>query len=349
MNGAHSLRYDRLMAKTRVHAWKYFSDTPYCVCRRRCLPASYYKLATMDWERHGVGPPSPSDNSHAAEDSIPKIRVDRIDKYEANAGLPQSKSESDLGGPTVSMPDITFALTDSGDNLVEGQPEESQGGVKRSASKLNVYCSPRMTRRSFQDGDTSSNQECWLDGFEPSRSLLSLRSSTQLGSTTSLDTNFTGRSLGLLSDDSDRTFLSDKPVVPNSPTRKLLRRFFSNPENCPGGDATINRSSKSWTNLKEVQMACIDIEEVEKRLTEEGNPSGPSEIQAILENLNRPGRDSPQSFDLLCEDSMMSNFVSSRRTQKALSEGRIRQWLHDLSQEQQQAPTNDGQEDVAKH
>lgn len=127
---------------------------------------------------------------------------------------------------------------------------------------LGLYCSPRMLRRSQYTADSRQKRQsglfieslnaCNLNCLEPG---------SRVGSTVSLNSEYTSRSIGLISNDSNSECSqhSFQPGVLDGPFHKhsLLKRFYSTPEKDDDlitYQTRVRRNSKSMGNMQNEDM-----------------------------------------------------------------------------------------------
>ncbi|XP_067655737.1 uncharacterized protein [Haliotis asinina] len=250
--------------------------------------------------------------------NIPKIVLEDKDRGDPDVCV-VSPYQTDMGLPAASMPNL--ALDRFGEN-------NSDGG---SDSKLGVFCSPRMTRRSVDldvsNRDPNKKDMEWLEAFDQSNSLRVLSSSSRVGSAISLNSECTARSIGLISNDSssDSTSMSERFVEPTGEKAAQLRRLMSYPEDRTSVDSGVTRASQSCANLKAAQKESLDRGDI----TEAKLCLLPSESTETY-SLDDDELPNDKSFEEVYDEAYRQHIVCYKRGPKSFRDGRIRQWLQDM-------------------
>ncbi|XP_041367472.1 uncharacterized protein LOC121382058 [Gigantopelta aegis] len=263
--------------------------------------------------------------------NIPKIILDDRDRgvpdvYEGVNRPPGGE----MGIPASSMPNLALERFMG----PEGEGPDGPG------HKLGVYCSPRMSRRSV-DLEISSkdpNNE-WMETFDPANTLRVLTTSSRVGSSVSLNSECTARSIGLISNDSssDSASLSGRNNdVTSNDKQSHLRRLMSNPEDDTADVDTIpTRTSQSCVNLKAVNAPESDSSFCDKIETD---LSLSTDLVKQENSANK--RQVLKSPEEIIDESFCSHTVAYHysKDKKSFQAGRIRQWLDDMDKNVDNCP-----------
>ncbi|KAK3103840.1 hypothetical protein FSP39_022361 [Pinctada imbricata] len=196
---------------------------------------------------------------------------------------------------------------------------ECNGSNSSQQNSLDIYCSPRLQRRSFNfDASTESNS-AWTETVDSAK----LGPGSRVGSTISLTSEYTARSIGLISNDSssDSAQFSDK-IEQIKQKQNLLRRYVSNPEKPQSDvvpDGTVHRNTKSVNNLQ-METGAISVTDFDSDSMDDFIQS--SEIHEQMKRHSRK-----DSFDSSVSDSRGQTLVTMVTDDISVKEGRIRQWL----------------------
>ncbi|XP_014776553.1 uncharacterized protein LOC106873622 [Octopus bimaculoides] len=297
--------------------------------------------------------------------TVPRIMLNIVDRNDDATSIGNSKSPTDLGIPAVSLPNLSIE-TDSSDDPYDDKMERT-GSRDDSDHALRLYCSPRMSRRSMNldlnlRESPNDTGYCWLSTFGTSNYL---REGSRVGSAISLNSDCTARSIGLISNDSSDTtsYMERLGELGGLMTQRsnMLRRHLSNPEHSQELPTCMRRNSRSWSNLKDGQPDSLPEAEMERSM--EGEVTD-SEKADFTDASNSPHRTLPlppscridettlpippqprRSFEEVYDTGCRSPLVRSRVGSKALQEGRIKQWLQQISKSEEQNEIDfDGQD-----
>ena len=261
--------------------------------------------------------------------NIPKIILDDRDRAVPDVYEGSSRPTGEMGIPASSMPNLALErfMGPEGD------------GPDGSGHKLGVYCSPRMSRRSV-DLEVSSkdpNNE-WMETFDPANTLRVLTTSSRVGSSVSLNSECTARSIGLISNSSssDSASLSGRTHdVTNDKPPSQLRRLMSNPEdNQTDLDTITTRTSQSCVNLKAVNSAETDAfcDKIETNLSLSTDLVQHENAENKKQVLKSPEEIIDESF---CSHTVAYHYHKDKKT---FQDGRIRQWLDDMDKHVSNCP-----------
>lgn len=259
---------------------------------------------------------------------IPKILLNTTDRGVICLQSQCAKTALESVAPASSMPNLALEfVSDATEENVDTCQDNNQ---TISRDKIEVYCSPRMLRRSmhldptFQDSPVDGF--CWFEAYDPTSSLSLSRSVSRVGSAVSLNSEFTTHSIGMLSSDSTSDLLQqqdDKHSDVGSQKPGHLRRHLSNPESSCNHDYCMSRNTRSWTNLKEAAQGSTENHTiVENKLTKENL----NVLHLPTDNLDRSTRDQNNEE----EGSDQSTLVRAKTDHQSLRDLRVQQWLRDI-------------------
>ncbi|GAB1605176.1 hypothetical protein Ahia01_000799400 [Argonauta hians] len=302
--------------------------------------------------------------------TVPRIMLNIVDRNDDATSFGNSKSPTDLGIPAVSLPNLAVE-TDSSDDPYDDKMERT-GSRDDSDHALRLYCSPRMSRRSMNlDLNTRESPNdsgyCWLSTFGTSNYL---REGSRVGSAISLNSDCTARSIGLISNDSSDTtsYMERLGELGGLLTQRsnILRRHLSNPEHSQELPTCMRRNSRSWSNLKDGQPESLPEAEMER--STEGDVTDSAKVDVTVDSSNSPHRTLPvpaggisaarieeaclpippqprHSLEEVYDTGCRSPLVRARVGSKALQEGRIKQWLQQISKSDEQNEVDFDEED----
>ena len=195
---------------------------------------------------------------------------------------------------------------------------QCNGSSSDNHANIDLYCSPRLQRRSFQFDAGSESNCAWGDTIDSGK----LGPGSRVGSTVSLTSEYTARSIGLISNDSssDSTQFSDK-IEQIKQKQNLLRRYVSNPEKPQNDvtDSTVQRNTKSVNNIHaSLASAECDLDSMDDFI----------EVSEIHEQMKRFSH--KESVDSSISETNGQTLVTMVTDDMSVKEGRIRQWLTDL-------------------
>lgn len=264
---------------------------------------------------------------------VPTIVLNAEDR---NEQLPLSHSRS--------AGDLDMAIADSGDlkssvksNGISQLTNSTHDGLQEN--DIELYCSPRMTRRSVNSemsGLSRQNPGAFLDSLNACN-LNCLDPGSRVGSSVSLNSEYTARSIGLISNDScseNSHNLYQHGIMDSSfQKHSVLKRFYSTPEkddDLVAHGNTVRRNSKSLGNMQgrtEDNYVCFDSESdsvddsilpIDK--TEHNNTH--CDIDDSLAQRTSTGTN---------ETPNEASLVTAVTGDSSLREGRIRKWLTEIS------------------
>lgn len=250
--------------------------------------------------------------------SVPKITVEPTDKSDGTISqMPHSRSAGELAMSVAACCSEMNSNTDSSQRF-------SNGSMSQSRSVIDIYCSPRLPRKSHHSHNDHYNEDGYLLDFDGGNNSHMLGPGSRTGSAVSLTSEYTSRSVGLISNDSssDSTQFSDK-MEQLKQKQNLLRRYVSNPEKQQSDkcDSSVQRNAKSVSNIynescdKHVLGDDIDSECTDSSM-------GDHLLPDLLSTKRKSSRESmdDDSYPLV---TMITDDMS-------VKEGRIRQWLTDI-------------------
>lgn len=182
-------------------------------------------------------------------------------KVTEQAALTHSRSAGDLDLVLSDTDDYQAPSKSKGISKISG----SVSGYIQDADQSNalgLYCSPRMLRRSqnSSDGTQKRHSAMFVDSLNACN-LNSLEPGSRVGSSVSLNSEYTSRSIGLISNDSNSECSHNayQPGVIDTSFHKhnVLKRFYSTPEKDEDlltYQARVRRNSKSMGNMQKEDM-----------------------------------------------------------------------------------------------
>lgn len=238
------------------------------------------------------------------------------------AALVHSRSDGDLDMTVVDPAAAECSAKFLGSDADEKLHEEDQA--------IGLYCSPRISRRSGSANDASLHQcGMFVDSLNAC-SLNCLGPGSRVGSTISLNSEYTSRSVGLISNDSLSeccNICCNVGVMDGSSSKHgVLKRFHSSPERDDDVlqyTSNVRRSSRSMGNMQEDEsFACFEFG---SDSADDNNTNQNDELCHVDNALAQ--RTAFDEAELPSERS----FVTSVTGGAALREGRIRKWLTEIS------------------
>lgn len=244
---------------------------------------------------------------------IPKIILDGSENSNGSIiQMPHSRSAGELA----------MCLDCPSDYGLSRHFQSSSGLSMESRNQIDIYCSPRMHRKTFNANNGYHDDDCsWLETLDPSYSQNGLGLGGHCGSALSLTSEYTSRSIGLISNDSssDSTQFTDK-IEQIKHRQSLLRRYLSNPEKpLEDQDSPVQRSTKSVNNLhnktEHFEDSTISDESMADILPTSGSNDIPYNNSDFKRNMFESDPDTNAHLVTMITDEIH------------VKEGRIRQWL----------------------
>lgn len=256
--------------------------------------------------------------------AVPQIVLNANEQAELNTGsnsMPHSRSAGELA---MCMSSGSSAPTTPGSVIICNGSE-----VSSSRTNIDIYCSPRLPRKGYPYAtaiDHYSEDTQWMESTDstfPNK----LSSGSRAGSALSLASEYTARSVGLISNDSssDSTQFSDK-LEHIKQKQNLLRRYASNPEKPPSEspDVSVPRCTKSVNNL---HNKCTPPHYYCNALDQESDSQSDEFPDISMSEINRQLNMKLKSQD---GDEYSPNLVTMVTDELSLKEGRVRAWLTDI-------------------
>lgn len=318
-------------------------------CRHEDTVSKLVFVRSMDYMKSTPRSPyhTNMDGREAKLHSIPKICINAADKDEGGSVSPRYLENSFTGNIACSLPNLAGdektprnGLTNVGE-LEHGIKDLDRIPINETSGQhLSVYCSPRISRRTFPGGSTGDLQTpddsefSWLTAFDPSRSLR--RSRSRLASDRSVESEGSLRSMSHLSifGSLERFVSCDRLSLPDSldETHERLRRVYSLPDHkvkiVQGSNLnapfTITRDTKSCSNLKH-EGGSINHAVLEANLSHEGNLLCPP---IVTGHGGEPKQ--IRSFEQLYNDACEAD----DRMERLMREKRVHQWLKNVDADQ---------------
>ena len=233
--------------------------------------------------------------------------------------------------------DMSLSDTDQGQRSLKAG--KSFSGVvntvteQDSRNAIDLYCSPRMPRRSFHadgnclQGPLQGQPGMVLDSGDPG---CSLDPGSRVGSTMSLNSEYTARSVGLISNDSLDSNPHHSTLVDSACQKHgVLKRFYSSPEKDEEllRESSVRRDSKSWSNLQGETESFGSIECGSDSTGTDDQPVAMDNLPCHSEICDSLSKKFLQESDISSDN----NLVTAITGEPALREGRIRKWLTEIS------------------
>lgn len=199
----------------------------------------------------------------------------------------------------------------------------SESSESSSRSTLDLYCSPRLQRRTVFQFNQDDIDQSWTEAMVSRRSSNTLGPGNKIGSTLSLTSECTARSIGLISNDSssDSTQFSDK-LEHMKQKQNYLRRYASNPEKNQKEpvDIAVQRSTKSFSNFQSENQRTSDV----------GSDSMDDSLCDYI--TAREVQEQMKRFSTTnSNENSTNNLITMVTDDSEMKEGRIRQWLTNIA------------------
>lgn len=268
---------------------------------------------------------------------VPTIVLNNSERTE-QAGLSHSRSAGELD---TALENISgYEMTGKPERMSKFSSSVSDGmhdPNQRQVNDIGLYCSPRMTRRTAKTPDESSQKSgIFLESLNAC-SLNCLDPGSRVSSTVSLNSEYTARSVGLISNDSNSESSHHyyPMAVMDSSVQKhsVLKRFYSSPEkdeDVLNYTSSVRRNSKSMGNMQQEDMEnFVSFDFGSDSTTDENfkQTSEPScDIDESLANRTAYSDDSANG-----DRQSDRNLVTAVTGSASLREGRIRKWLTEIA------------------
>lgn len=244
---------------------------------------------------------------------VPKIILDGNENNDGNSmQMPHSRSAGELA----------MCLDYPSESGISRHFPSSNGLSMESRNHIDIYCSPRINRKAFNLNNGYPEEDTtWLETFDPSHAQSALGVGSRLGSALSLTSEYTSRSIGLISNDSssDSTQFTDK-MEQIKQKQNILRRYVSNPEKtAEEQESSVQRSTKSVNNLHNktdhFEDSTVSDESMADILPSSGSDILPNDANDFRRNRHDSDPDTNSHLVTMITDDIH------------IKEGRIRQWL----------------------
>lgn len=268
---------------------------------------------------------------------VPTIVLNNSEKSE-NTVLSHSRSAGDLD---TALDISDYEMTGKPEGMSKFSSSVSDGihdTNQRQVNAIGLYCSPRMTRRTAKTPDESSQKQTgiFLESLNAC-SLNCLDPGSRVGSTVSLNSEYTARSIGLISNDSNSECSNhqyQKGIAEGAVQKySVLKRFYSSPEKDEElltYTSSVRRNSKSMGNMQQEDMHNFVSFDLGSDSTTDENFQHNSEPGCDIDDSL--ARRTAYSDDSTNGDSKSErNLVTAVTGSAALREGRIRKWLTEIS------------------
>ena len=243
--------------------------------------------------------------------------------------LPHSRSTGEL--------DMSLGDTDQG----HGSPMagKSPGVVNSvtepdSRSAIDIYCSPRTPRRSFHadvnsfQGPLQGQPGMVLDSGETGHTL---DPGSRVGSTVSLNSEYTSRSIGLISNDSCDSSHHHSSLIDSAYQKHgVLKRFYSSPEQDEEmlHETSVRRDSKSFNNLQGENESFASFEFGSDSTGTDDQPIPMESVPCQSDICDSLSKKFVNESDISSE----GNLVTAITGDQSLRDGRIRKWLTEITE-----------------
>ena len=246
-----------------------------------------------------------------------------------HATLPHSRStgELDMSMGDIDQGHVTLMAGKSLSGVVNSVSEPD------SRSAIDIYCSPRTPRRSFHSdtnalqGPLQGQTGMVLDSGETGHTL---DPGSRVGSTVSLNSEYTSRSIGLISNDSCDSSHHHSSLIDSSYQKHgVLKRFYSSPEKDEEmlHETSVRRDSKSFNNLQGENESFASFEF-------SSDSTGTDDQQVPMESVPCQSDICDSLSKKFLNDSDISNegnLVTAITGDPGLRDGRIRKWLTEIT------------------
>jgi hypothetical protein len=267
---------------------------------------------------------------------VPTIVLNNSDKPE-HIGLSHSRSAGDLD---TTVADVNYEMAGKGEgmtNFSSSVSDDLHDKTQINVNAIGLYCSPRMTRRSAKSPEEPPMKQSGicLDSLNACN-LNCLEPGSRVGSTVSLNSEYTARSVGLISNDSNSEYsCHNYPVMDGSLQKhSVLKRFYSTPEkdeDIMNYTSSVRRNSKSLGNMQQEDLENFVSFDFGSDSTADDNfqqnlePSCDiDESLARRTGYNEDGANSDGQTD--------RNLVTLVTGSATLRDGRIRKWLTEITE-----------------
>lgn len=250
--------------------------------------------------------------------AVPQIVLNADEKADSNTStIPHSRSAGELA-TCINGGSGSSSKTSSGNAI------NCNGKEPEPRNVIDIYCSPRMPRRSFHQYGHCDDSPNWFETYDPNTLPNKLGPGSRVGSAVSLTSEYTARSVGLISNDSssDSTQFSDK-LEQIKHKQSLLRRYVSNPEK-PNDlyETQVQRSTKSVNNLHNECGSQLVVNQANS--STDGSFPDLGILAGVEKDLAKVNTQSDYEGS---EDGFSSTMITMVTDELAIKEGRVRQWL----------------------
>ncbi|KAL4225715.1 hypothetical protein ACF0H5_016404 [Mactra antiquata] len=274
---------------------------------------------------------------HSVYVPVPTIVLNSSNEKNDSASLSHSRSAGDL--------DMTLNDTDEfqASGLPKGMSKFSSSvadGIQESdcINAIGLYCSPRMLRKTAKspEEEPHKHSRLFLESVNACN-LNCLDPGSRVGSSVSLNSEYTSRSIGLISNDSSSEcshhhYGAAGSMEGSTHKHGVLKRFYSTPEK--DGDiltytSNVRRNSKSMGNMQ--------LDDLDNFVSFD---FGSDSTEDNSRHINVPSCDIDESLekrtayteeDISGDVPTEKNLVTAVTGSSSLRDGRIRKWLTEIS------------------
>ena len=268
---------------------------------------------------------------HSAYMTVPTIVLNASPSEKAeNCFLSHSRSAGDLDYIAAkNEPDLKMTGKKDGNSTFSSSMADDIHDLE-SRNKLGLYCSPRLPRRSVNADNNTGNRQSGsgLDSLNAC-SLNCLDPGSRVGSTLSLNSEYTTRSVGLISNDSSsecsQQYYSHGFMDGSLQKHSVLKRFYSSPEkddDVMHHVTNVRRNSKSMGNMQGETDNCVCFEFGSDSTDDNFQTMETHPCDSASEKRTIPGDSEPPTEQ---------NLVTMVTGGASLREGRIRKWLTEIN------------------
>ncbi|KAH3887885.1 uncharacterized protein LOC127845054 [Dreissena polymorpha] len=262
-----------------------------------------------------------------------------------NVTLTHSRSAGDLDVILNDADDIQSGACAEGISNISGSTSEVF--CEKDLHNIEHYCSPRLPRRSsgLDDNPHQRNSAAFVDALNLG-GFSFLDTGCRVGSSVSLNSEYTARSVGLISNDSNSE--SSQQAYPSGvmdssfQKHSMLKRYYSSPEKDDEllhYQSNVRRNSKSMGNMQEEDkqnfvsfdfgndsMDSVSLSENVQNNTEYCDIDN---SLAVRTGCSRQGAEDTSESDI--SEHEQRHFVTSVTGSVAMRDGRIRKWLTEIT------------------
>ncbi|XP_052797367.1 uncharacterized protein LOC128229638 [Mya arenaria] len=273
---------------------------------------------------------------------VPTIILNTSEEKNAQTVLTHSRSAGDLDVVLNDANNFEAYVNKDGKIKLSGSVSDGiQDPEQRNA--IGLYCSPRLPRRSNQAESSQQKTSAMFVESLNACSLNCLDPGSRVGSSVSLNSEYTSRSVGLISNDSNSESSQlgfAGGVMEGSYQRHgVLKRFYSTPEKDDEilqYQTNVRRNSKSMGNMQKEDLHNFVSFDFGSDSTEQHNQfdreQGNVEFCDVDQSLARRTADTEEEEEGANMNAKSErHLVTSVTGGASMREGRIRKWLTEIT------------------